>query len=853
MLINQDFTDEIVEQSIISCAEKFFAGDVWRVRQGISLGKCDYCKKLADCIVEQVSITLAKMDNTLRAIYHLKPVPSETEAYDESKQVNQFGIHFIAWVARKSAALRTLFMAMETTLSLSLQKLGCDQATPTCTIVDMLMIDDRDVREGRGFGLLIGKLPVQAKMVWQQKDPFVVSRHEFQPDDRLAGFVLPEIFDPEFIPEAKLIEHGLTIESLPEEDKRHLEHHLTEIKVTLIRRILSDQLGYINIAKQWLSIKDIENVHNRRIGIGRIGGKAAGLILAKRILDEVLDTDQTEIVEVPESYYMGSDLIYVFLAMNGLVHWNDQKYKVESEIRAEYPLIKEEFLSGKFPPEVVVELENMLDSIGSKPLIVRSSSQLEDNLGTSFAGKYDSYFCANQGTPEENLNDLIKAISSTYASIFKPEALLYRRYRGLQDYDERMAVLIQVVQGEKWEKYYFPFGAGVAFSRNIYRWAPNIRREDGFARLVWGLGTRAVERVGSDYPRIVALSHPTLQPDDDPNAVRYYSQQYIDLIDLEENKLKTLPVKDVIHPRYPGLRSLIQIEQNGGFVTPKRMLRQDQIPAIAITFDEMLRRTNFSSSLSLLLKILERNFNTNVDVEFTVQPFDVNTHHPKTKITLLQCRPHAGLKSSYKVKFPEMLPRQDILFTSHFMVPEGYLQDISYVIFVHPEKYFAMTNPTNRHEIARVIGLLNSALEEKKFICMGPGRWGTANFDLGIFVSYADICNAAALVELSGKEVGPAPEPSYGTHFFQDLMEAQIYPVAIPLDKPETIFNREFFYGAENCITEIIDIRKELAEVVRVIKVSSFRPNHHIELIMDDENLRSIAFLVMDDRDQLAD
>jgi hypothetical protein len=90
--------------------------------------------------------------------------------------------------------------------------------------------------------------------------------------------------------------------------------------------------------------------------------------------------------------------------------------------------------------------------------------------------------------------------------------LLYRRSKKLQDYDERMAALIQVVEGDKFGRYFLPQAAGVAFSHNLYRWDPQIRREDGFVRLVWGLGTRAVERVGNDFP--LALSHPLLQPDD---------------------------------------------------------------------------------------------------------------------------------------------------------------------------------------------------------------------------------------------------------------------------------------------------------------------------------------------------
>ena len=129
-----------------------------------------------------------------------------------------------------------------------------------------------------------------------------------------------------------------------------------------------------------------------------------------------------------------------------------------------------------------------------------------------------------------------------YASGLNPNALLYRRQKGLQDYDERMALLIQVVQGNKFGKYYLPHAAGVAFSRNSYRWTPQIRMEDGFVRLVWGMGTRAVDRVGNDFPRLIALSHPLLRPSSEPVSIRRYSQHYVDLIDLEENIFKTLPI-----------------------------------------------------------------------------------------------------------------------------------------------------------------------------------------------------------------------------------------------------------------------------------------------------------------------
>ena len=843
--IDQALTDQMVEKSVSECAETYFAGDNRKLKQAIFKGQCEYCKCISNRLTKHICDYLGQVDKTIKAVYKYYPVlnPDEQGEFQE----HYYGINLIAWVERKSAALSTLAESLEKGLSVSQLKLGCVKANPSCFTLDIIMVDTTDIQEQRGFGLMVAEsINLHSEVVWKRAQAERVIT-EKTPESGHAKYSLPESFDPDLIPESRLLEHALTMERMPQEDRVFFEPHLMELKVTLIRRIISDQLPYINIAKRWFTIADLENIFKHRIGFGKIGGKSAGMLLAARIINEAADEDVKAAVQIPESYFLGSDLMYIFISMNGLMYWNDQKHKPENQIRAEYPRIQKEFLAGSFPPEVLVELKDLLVKIGKQPIIVRSSSQLEDNFGTSFAGKYNSYFCPNQGTLEENLIGLTRAIAQTYSSAFNPEAILYRVSKGLQDYDERMAILLQVVQGEKVDKYFFPQAAGVAFSHNMYRWDPQIRRDDGFIRLVWGLGTRAVDRLGDDYPRLVALSHPTLQPDDSPEAIRYYSQQYIDLIDLEENSLKTLPIHDVITPDYDPINLIIQLEQDGVITSPYMRVKWIEIPHIAITFHEFLRRTQFASMMSRILKLIEKHYHAAVDMEFTVQILNPNATMPKIKISLLQCRPQSRLKDispAYVPKDLETLPDEEILFSTRFMVPLGYLANVQQIIFVKPEEYFALGSELERGQIGQTVGRLNTALKEKTFICVGPGRWGSTNRSLGVYVSYSDIHRCGALVELSGKGIGLAPEPSLGTHFFQDLMEAQIYPLSISLDEAETRFNRDIFYNTPNIIQNYLDVDDKIANCVRLIDIGQYRSEHHIEIVMDDEKRLAVAFFV---------
>jgi hypothetical protein len=844
--IDQAFIDELIERAISIYADVYFDSDVQQMKQAMHQAQCQYCNLVTTYLVSQVSQYLGQVDTSIQAVYKLEPISANQIIQRDAPPpiAGRVGIHLVIWVVHTSQQLQDLVDSLNIFLAASLPKLICPGASPTCSSITIEIVDDTQVRNQSGYGLAVPNTYIHSKPVWEKTGIQELRPVEEAPAAQSNEFVEYGRFDPEKVPEIRVLEHIRSIERIPLEDRVMMEPHLTELKVILIRRMVSEHLTYVGLAKKWFTTADLAYIYEHKIGSGRIGGKAAGLLLAERIFKQVADEDFLANVMIPESYFLGTEVINLFLSMNGLTYWNDQKYKSEDQMLEEYPFILEEFQMGKFPPEIVSALEELLIKFGSRPLIVRSSSQLEDSFGTSFAGKYDSHFCPNQGTPEENLDALTNAIALTYASAFKPEALRYRRSIGLQDYAERMSILIQAVEGEPLGQYLLPHASGVAHSRNIFRWSPQIKPELGFARIVWGLGTRAVERLGDDYPRLVALSHPTLQPNDSAQAIRHYSQRQVDLIDKKTNALVTMPIHEVLTPDYPPLNLITQLERDGYFVTARQRVRSSEIPRLAVNFHEFLARTNFTTLLSKMLRLLEEHYHSTVDLEFAVNIPEPRNPRPTVQITLLQCRPQSYLEGLLPPALPEDLAEEHIIFSSGWLVPRGYLSDIRYLVYVKPLTYFALDTQAARRLVGQAISHLNEQLDKRSFICIGPGRWGSTNPDLGVYVSYADIHHSGAMIELSGSEAGAPSEPSLGTHFFHDLMEAQIYPIAVPLDEPDTRFQREFFDNAPNVIKDLITVNEQIAQCIQVIDIAAYRPGHHIEMIMDNAQEQVTAFLV---------
>ncbi|HUX75434.1 MAG TPA: PEP/pyruvate-binding domain-containing protein [Anaerolineae bacterium] len=650
-------------------------------------------------------------------------------------------------------------------------------------------------------------------------------------------------FNPELAPLPVLLAQAKEYEARPDEQRRQVRHHLEEITVVLVKRMISDQMDFVKLAKEFLEAEDFALIDERRIGEGKIGGKAAGMMLAWKILQREDPADEVDLrgrVVIPDSYFIGADVFYDFHAVNGLEHFINQKYKTQEEIEADYPYIQNFYVQGRFPEQVMRRLRALLTAVGDTPLIVRSSSLLEDNFGFSFAGKYESFFCPNQGTLEENLAALTNAIARVYASVLNPDALLYRQQMGLVDYDERMGILIQKVQGRRYGDLFFPTLAGVGFSRNPFRWNRKIRPQDGLLRLVWGLGTRAVDRVGDDYPRMVALGQPQLRPETGTSQIRKYSQRFVDLIDLRANAFKTLSVAGVLQSGYPGIELLASVDQGDYLQSIYAPGALGRVPLV-LTFGELLKNQEFVTLMRTTLQKLERHYDRPVDVEFTVEVTPKRPYH--FVLHLLQCRPLSSQEWGESQRIPSDVPPEDVVFLARWLVPSGRVSRIRYVVYVDPARYDRVPDFETRFELARVIGRINQRLEGECFIMMGPGRWGTSNVELGVKVTYTDIYNTRALIEIAQSRAEEPLEVSYGTHFFQDLVESRIYPLPLYPGAPGTIFDRAFFDGAANVLGKLLPADAQYAPFVKVIDVPVVTGGRYLELVMDGEQDEALAYL----------
>jgi len=614
------------------------------------------------------------------------------------------------------------------------------------------------------------------------------------------------------------------------------------VRVALINHFVSNQLPFIGIAKQHITIRDIDEMldhsywNPRRPG--RFGGKAAGMFLAYKIILPRLaeqDPEFKKYVEIPESYYFNSGIFSDFIDYNRLYHFHSQKYKTRDAIEEEYKTISQLFEKAAYPDDMVEMFRGFLKKVGEHPLILRSSSLLEDNFGYAFSGKYDSVFLANRGDLDLRLKAFIWGLKQVHMSTYGPSPILYRRDHNLLDFDEKMSVLVQKVVGRRVGKVFFPFAAGVAFSHNPFRWTPRIRKEDGIVRLVLGLGTRAVDRVGSDYPRMIPLSHPRLRPEVDANQVLKYSQRRLDALNLESGEVESLSFRELIADLPLDDLFYAFSFNREGHLSPALFKGQGiDIRNAGITFDNLLEKTPFVPLMKRILHRLESAYGRPVDIEFA-------WNHET--LYILQCRSLAVTEELERVELPAGIADDRILFTNTRIVSNRVIKYIEYIVYVDPKAYARLTTFEEKVAIGRVVSRLNQLLDGKRYALFGPGRWGSNDINLGVRVRYEDINRTLVLSEIAFEADGATPEVSSGTHFFNDLVEAKIVPIPLFPDQPDTIFKESFFRSSDNQLLSFSSDFAPYESVVRVIHVPEAANGRFLHIYQDSEGQQGIAFL----------
>jgi pyruvate,water dikinase len=635
--------------------------------------------------------------------------------------------------------------------------------------------------------------------------------------DSSVGF-----WENSFIKARDLLQSGEYRPDLPEKGK--------DLYDQLVKMIISRDSTMQRLITRYLTLQDVLDVRKRMIGTGLVGGKTVGMLLARSILKKNYSR-LGDLLEEHDSFYIGSDVFYDFLVRSG-VWWARQKQRDPENFLEGSEQARQRILTGELPPHILHRLEEMVDYFGQSPFIVRSSSLLEDNYGNSFAGKYESVFCANQGPREQRLKDLLAAIRTIYASSMSEKALLYRADRDMLDKDEQMALLVMRVSGAMYDRYFYPQLAGVGFSFNPYVWDRSIDPKAGVLRLVFGLGTRAVNRSDDDYTRIIALNAPDKRPETNFDEVARAAQRRVDYLDLEANQLVSSHFLDLINkePEMP-LDLFASSDQSfaAGEERPK-----------VLTFDRLLSETELVSDIGEMLSTLESAYEYPVDIEFTAN-FVSDCRY---KINLVQCRP-LQVQGAASIEIPDVKPKDDdlIIAARGAVVGQSRVTTIDRFIYVSPSLYGRLPLQA-RYEVARLLGAVNHAGGEgiENVMMLGPGRWGTTSPHLGLPVSFGDINRVSVLCEIVAMHENLVPDVSLGTHFLNEIVERNILYLALFPKQGDNFISQEFFEDSPSSLLELVPTAENLEGVVRVIDTAKVAGGASITLTADSRGQKVLCY-----------
>ncbi len=517
---------------------------------------------------------------------------------------------------------------------------------------------------------------------------------------------------------------------------------------TLLEVLVGARGRMAELSRASLRLVDLLAVASRLIGTGRIGGKSLGVLVARAILEQDGAESFAGRLEPHDSFFIGSDVFVNFLVVNGW--WRDWTAHRQDDGTAAARL-HDAIPDGEFPRGVREDFLQLLEHFGQAPIIVRSSSLLEDDYGNAFAGKYDSVFCVNQGTPQQRLAAFEDAVRTVYASAVGPQALQYRADRGLLDLDEQMAILVQRVSGDLHGEPVLPArrrGGQLVQPVRVGRLAV---RSAGMARLVTGLGTRAVDRTG-------ARQRPDRQPGRSVVLARRPRRAGpLDAAPGGRAGPGRRRAPDAADGRGP--RSAVTAAGLGAGGPSRRGSRPSAARAgprgTGARGGGLRARccadTDVPELLRAMLATLAAAYRHPVDIEFTVNP-ERDGSRCSTWCSAVRCRP-AG--SAARSGCPSWFRSAAWPASRGNFMGGNVRLPIDQVVWVRPDAYLRLGQP-DRYAVARRIGELNRALDGAALL-IGPGRWGTSMPSLGVPTHFTDLNRFVGLVETTYAAAGSGP------------------------------------------------------------------------------------------------
>ena len=308
-----------------------------------------------------------------------------------------------------------------------------------------------------------------------------------------------------------------------------------------------------------------------------------------------------------------------------------------------------------------------------------------------------------------------------------------------------------------------------------------------------------------------------------------YSPKKIDVINLKTNEFESILISQIIEEqgqKYPAFEQVFSVLQGTMLRQPMAYEFDDINKEYIVTFDGLFK-TNFLKKVEVILKTLQSKMKTPVDIEFVSNGKD---------FYLLQCRPQSYTGENTSDPIPKDVPKERILFTANKYISNGKVPQVTHIVYVDPQKYSELSDREKILQVARAVGKLNKLLPKRKFVLMGPGRWGSrGDIKLGVNVTYSDINNTAMLVEIARKKGNYVPDLSFGTHFFQDLVEANIRYLPLYPDDNGNKFNEEFFNNSRNIFLDLTDEYADLADTVKVIDVIEATKGMILKVLMNAE------------------